>query len=82
MYLSEAVEVVVRELLFELVSTLSSRRIEGDESAEVLCFWKMKAGGHQNTEDLEYISKMLRFIIMTSDFWQCRSVQVVSTNYS
>ena len=38
MYLSDAVEVVVRELLFELVSTLSSRRIEGDESAEVLCF--------------------------------------------
>ena len=43
MYLSEAVEVVVRELLFELVSTLSSRRIEGDESEEVLCFLKSKS---------------------------------------
>ena len=68
MYLSDAVEVVVRELLFELVSTLSSRRIERDESAEVLCFWKIKAGGHQNTEEFGYISKMLRFIIISCDF--------------
>ena len=58
MYLSEAVEVVVRELLFELVSTLSSRRIEGDESAEdFLCFYKVKAGWYHNAENLGYISK-------------------------
>ena len=40
------------ELLFEFVSMLSIRRIEGDVSADALCFLKIKAGVDHITEEL------------------------------